>query len=106
MKLLFTLFLLFHITVADIPEIRKLYPVAARSEVKAKTLSARLEAVSKESDKTLVAYKGASLTIVSRFAKKIPEKSKKFKEGAQLVEYAADAEPENIEIRLIRLSIQ
>jgi hypothetical protein len=90
----------------EIAEIRKIYRDAVNSESKAKEFSLKLSHIDKESDKTLVAYKGASITLVSKFAKNVPDKISNFKEGAKLVEYAETAEPGNIEIRLIRLSIQ
>jgi uncharacterized Zn ribbon protein len=90
----------------SITEIRKLYATATSSESNAKEFAAKLSEVTKEDNKTLVAYKGASLTIVSRLEKKGSDKSKKFKEGSSLIEYAVANEPNAIEIRMIRLSIQ
>ncbi|WP_264564763.1 hypothetical protein [Flavobacterium sp. N3904] len=89
-----------------IAEVRKLYATANNSETNAKEFSAKLADVSKEDNKTLVAYKGASIVILSKLEKKISNKSKKFKEGADLIEFAVASEPNNIEIRLVRLSIQ
>jgi hypothetical protein len=90
----------------SITEIRKLYTTASSSESNAKEFAAKLNEVNKEDNKTLVAYKGASLTIISRLEKKASDKSKKFKEGSNLIEYAVANEPNAIEIRMIRLSIQ
>lgn len=107
MKIYFTfiLFLVFSGS-PSITEIRKLYVTAASSEANAKEFVEKLSNVSKEDNKTLVAYKGASLTVVSKLEKKIADKSRKFKEGASLIEYAIAIEPNNIEIHLIRLSVQ
>jgi aspartyl-tRNA synthetase len=107
MKLLFSiLFSLFTLVNFDISEIRKLYPNVASSEVNAKDFAAKLADVSNDDTKALVAYKGASITISSKYIKKISEKIKIFKEGVKLLEYAVANEPNNIEIRLIRLSVQ
>lgn len=107
MKLIFSLFVVLNFfNNPDISEIRKIYPNAANSESLSKELSSKLSNVTTESDKTLVAYKGASITLMSKFVKKIAEKINDFKEGAKLVEFAVASEPNNIEIRLIRLSIQ
>ncbi len=107
MKLLLSIFcFLFSFNNPDISEVRKLYPNAANSEVTAKEFLSKLSDVTTESNKTLLAYKGSSITISSKFEKKISEKIKNFKEGAKLVELAVGSEPNNIEIRLIRLSIQ
>ena len=107
MKLLISIFcLLFSFSNPDISEIRKLYPDAANSEVTSKEFLLKLSEVTNESNKTLLAYKGSSITISAKFQKKISDKIKTFKVGAKLVEFAIESEPNNIEIRLIRLSIQ
>ena len=91
---------------ADLVEIRKIYPQAASSEDATKELAAKLEGVSDSGDKTLLAYKGAVLTLKAKFAKSIPDKIGFVKDGAKIVESAVAAEPSNVEIRMIRLSIQ
>ena len=107
MKLLCSiLYLLFSFSNPDIAEIRKLYPNAANSEVASKEFLTKLSEITSESNKTLVAYKGSSITISAKFQKKISDKIKAFREGTKLVEIAITSEPNNIEIRLIRLSIQ
>jgi hypothetical protein len=107
MKLLFSIFyFLFSFSNPDISEVRKLYPNAASSEATSKEFLLKLSEVTTESNKTLLAYKGSSITISSKFAKKISDKIKNFKEGAKLVELAIESEPNSVEIRLIRLSIQ
>jgi hypothetical protein len=107
MKLFFAsiLFLIFS-TNPSVVEIRKLYPTVTSSEANSREFVATLATVSKEDNKILVAYKGASIAIVSKLEKRISDKSKKFKEGAGLIEFAIASEPNNIEIRLIRLSVQ
>lgn len=107
MKLLIPFFVLFSfLSGADIEEIRKMYPNASKSEASAKEFTAKIAAVSDDSDKTLWAYKGASLTLVAKFANKIPAKISNLKEGAKMIDGAAASQPNNIEIRLIRLSVQ
>ena len=83
-----------------------MYSSVVISENNAKEFASKLDDISKEDNKTLVAYKGASIVIMSRYKKEISDKSKKFKEGAKMIEFAVTNEPNNIEIRLIRLSIQ
>lgn len=83
-----------------------MYSSVIISETNAKEFAAKLADITKEDNKTLVAYKGASIVITSRYKKAIAEKSKNFKEGAKMVEFAVMSEPDNIEIRMIRLSIQ
>jgi hypothetical protein len=107
MKLLFyILYFLFYFSNPDISEVRKGYPNAANSENTAKEFLLNFSDVTNDSDKVIVAYKGAAVTISSKFTRKVSDKIKIFKEGAKLVEFAVASEPNNIEIRLIRLSIQ
>lgn len=107
MKFFLSIFLfLFFAKNPEITEIRKLYPTVIDSESNAKEFASKLSEISKEDNKTLFAYKGASITVLARFKKSISEKSKTFKEGANIVELALANEPNNIEIHLIRLSIQ
>jgi hypothetical protein len=107
MKSLFSFFLLFGLfNNPTIGEIRKLYPDAANSESNATVLATKLANISVNDDKTLLAYKGASMTMVAKFEKKLKNKINGLKEGAKLTEFAINSEPNNIEIRLIRLSIQ
>lgn len=105
MKIFFSFFLLVFTNNPNLTEIRKAFPIAANSESSATAFAAKLADVATD-DKTLLAYKGASITMVSKFKKKISEKISTFKEGSKLIELAVASEPNTIEIRLIRLSIQ
>ncbi len=69
-------------------------------------LNNELSVVSKSNNKTLVAYKGAVLTLMAKFASSTSDKKKYFKEGATLLDYAVSVAPNNIEIRTIRLGVQ
>ena len=89
----------------SIAEIRKWYPNASKSENNAKEFALKLADVS-DNDKTIAAYKGASITMIAKFKKKVSDKINTFKEGTKLIEIAVSNEPNNIEIRLIRLSVQ
>jgi len=107
MKLFLSIFLFLAFPKSpELTEIRKLYATVVNSESNAKEFASKLSDVTKEDNKALYAYKGASITILAKFKKEISEKSKSFKEGAKMVEFAVANEPNNIEIRLIRLSIQ
>lgn len=88
-----------------ISEIRKWYPNAAKSENNANEFASKFDAIS-DDNKTILAYKGASITISAKFKKKVSDKIKAFKEGTKLIELAVSSEPNSIEIRLIRLSVQ
>lgn len=107
MKLLLSIFLWFSfIGNPDLAAIRKLYPDVNKSEANAKSFTEKLSGVSNNDDKILVAYKAAAILLDSKFEKKLKEKMNRFKEGAKLLESTIASEPNNIEIRMIRLSIQ
>ena len=107
MKLLFSLFLwIAFIANPDLAAIRKMYPTVTKSESSAKEFTAKLANISDDDDKILVAYKAASVLLDSKYEKKLGAKMERFKEGAKLLESTIKSEPNNIEIRMIRLSIQ
>lgn len=107
MKLFAPILGLFLLVLADITEIRKLYPGSAKTEESAKAFHDKLESVNQtDANKALVAYKGASETLLSKFANTLGKKTKHMKAGANLIDAAAAADPDNIEIRMIRLSVQ
>lgn len=107
MKLYASLILL--VTFLGSPElasIRKMYPTVSKSEANAKEFSAKMADVSNNDETILVAYKAASILLNSKFEKKMQAKIDRFKEGAKLLETTIKSEPNNIEIRMIRLSVQ
>jgi hypothetical protein len=107
MKLLLTILLWVNFAgTPDLAAIRKMYTSVTKSESNAKEFSAKLADVSTNDDKTLMAYKAASILLDSKFEKKLNDKIARFKEGAKLLESTIKSEPNNIELRLIRLSIQ
>ncbi|MDR7208603.1 hypothetical protein [Flavobacterium piscis] len=107
MKLLFSIFLwIAFIGNPDLASIRKMYPTVTKSENNAKEFTAKLATISNDDDKILVAYKAASILLESKFEKKLKDKMERFKEGAKLLESTIKNDPNNIEIRMIRLSIQ
>ena len=107
MKLLLTLLLWINFGGnPDLVTIRKMYTEVTKSESNAKEFSEKMGNVSNNDDKVLVAYKAASILLDSKFLKKLQDKIDRFKEGAKLLESTIKSEPNNIEIRMIRLSIQ
>lgn len=90
----------------DLATVRKMYTSVTKSESNAKEFSEKLAAVSDSDTKILVAYKAASILLDSKFEKKLKDKMDRFKQGATLLESTIKSEPNNIEIRMIRLSIQ
>lgn len=102
--LFFSLFVLF--VAPELSEVRKQYTNAIESKENAQKFYKLLEGVSKQDSKTLVAYKGASIALQAKFSPKKEDKKKQFIEGTQLLDYALKNDSNNLEIRLIRLSIQ
>ncbi|RUT70688.1 hypothetical protein D0817_09440 [Flavobacterium cupreum] len=107
MKLLLSLVLWINFAgTPDLASIRKMYSDVAKSEANAKEFTAKLSGVSNNDEKILVAYKAASIVLESKFESIIGSKISRFKEGAKLLEATLKSDPDNIEIRMIRLSIQ
>ncbi|RZJ66837.1 MAG: hypothetical protein EOO50_08085 [Flavobacterium sp.] len=107
MKVLASIIILFLLVATDISEIRKLYPDAAKTEESAKAFHAKMATVAdSETNKALVAYKGAAETMLSKYGNTIGKKTKHMKAGANLIDAAVAADKDNIEIRMIRLSVQ
>ena len=106
MKLLIPIFL-FLFAQPEISEVRKLYIDADNSESTARVFNEKLAGVpDNDSNKVLVAYKGCALTLKAKFSGVLGDKISFMKEGAKLIDAAAVAEPNNVEIRMIRLSVQ
>ncbi|SHL68423.1 hypothetical protein [Flavobacterium chilense] len=107
MKLLLSLLLWINFAnTPDLASIRKIYPDVAKSEANAKEFTEKLSGISNNDEKILVAYKAASILVDSKFESLIGSKISRFKEGAKLLEATLKSDPNNIEIRMIRLSIQ
>jgi hypothetical protein len=107
MKLLLSLLLWINFAgTPDLASIRKMYSDVAKSETNAKEFTEKLSAVSNSDEKILVAYKAASILLDSKFESILGSKISRFKEGAKLLEATLKSDPNNIEIRMIRLSIQ
>ncbi len=105
-----TFFLFIGITVIlfklNITSVRTAYKTAVISKSEAIVFYEKLQKVTKQDKKVFVAYKGAATTLIAKQQKSIKKKKELFKKGVALVEYAIQKEPNNIEIRFIRLSIQ
>lgn len=90
----------------DLKIIRLAYKEAAMDQTKVQAFSDQLATVTKSDDVALIAYKGASITLVARQAETIKEKKEGFIEGVGLIEFAIEKEPNAIEPRFVRLGIQ
>lgn len=90
----------------DLTDIRVMYRNAHNSQKDVLALYQKLESIVESDEKVLVAYKGASIAMLAKYEKGTKQKTEKFKRGVALVEYAIVEDPDNIEIRFIRLSVQ
>lgn len=86
--------------------IRVLYKQSSTSKIVALQLYEELKNVKKNSKATLVGYKGASIALKAKYTKGRKKKRKIFKQGILILENEITKNPKNIELRLIRLSIQ
>ncbi|MEW5674712.1 hypothetical protein ABGT15_00170 [Flavobacterium enshiense] len=89
----------------DLSDVRSQYYAASKSRQAADKFYDSMESYNRD-NKTLLAYKGAALTLKSKFASDKKIRKESFTEGVMLLENCVKKEPKNAEIRLIRLSIQ
>lgn len=90
----------------DVDTVRIAYKEAAHDKTKVEAFYKLLSKVTKEDNITLVAYKGAAISLMGKHARKIKDKKELFIEGVSYIEFAIKKSPKNIEIHFIRLGIQ
>ncbi|CAM3574198.1 hypothetical protein FSS13T_06040 [Flavobacterium saliperosum S13] len=106
MKTLFSIVVSFLFLAAqELPDVRERYHSASKTKQNAEQFY-QLVAKYNGDNKTVLAYKGAGISLKSKFEPDRKLKRDFFIEGVKLVENAVKKEPNNVEIRLIRLSIQ
>ncbi len=106
MKFLFSIvFLIFFAVSQDLSTVRENYINASKSKEKAEEFNDSMANYTGD-NKTMLAYKGASIALKAKFASERKTKKDLFTKGIQILENALKADPNNAEIRLIRLSIQ
>lgn len=106
MKFFFAIvFLIFFSGSQDLSTVRENYIQASKSKEKANEFSDAMEKYAGD-NKTMLAYKGASIALKAKFASERKTKKDLFTKGIQILEKALKADSNNAEIRLIRLSIQ
>lgn len=89
----------------SLDELRLLYRDATASEKAANNFYDHVQHVEQTDKPVMVAYKGAGLMLLARYAR-LSERGNKVREAAVWIEDAVEREPHNAEIRLIRLSVQ
>lgn len=106
MKTLLFLFVsIFAFQSVSLSEIRKAYATANSSKQNALKFYDELDNYS-GSNQTILAYKGAAYALQSKYVGTKESKKENFTKGVAYIEKAIKAEPNNIEIRMIRLSVQ
>ena len=94
------------VPIQDIETIRRGYIEAAQDDSKIAAFNELLANVSMEDSLVIVAYKGAALALTAKIEVGIKNKTAAFKKGVEYLEYAIKSDPENIELRFVRLSVQ
>lgn len=89
----------------DLSSVREQYSEASKSQKNAEEFYNLISNSAKE-NKVMQAYKGAAITLKAKFAKDRKSKKTLFVEGAKIIESTIKSDPNNVELRLIRLSIQ
>jgi len=86
-------------------EIRLLYRDATKSKSQAEAFYQPIKNVKQTDTPVMVAYKGSGMMLLARY-EKLGDRGPLVREAAQWIEKAVAADPNNPEIRLIRLSVQ
>ena len=93
-------------TMVDINQVRNSYRYAKDSKDNTEKFFELTQKTDYEEDPVLAAYYGCSLTLKAFYADRTGDKISFFKQGKKMIEAAAISDPNNIEIRMIRLSVQ
>lgn len=99
-------FILFMGSSKQLSQIRETFPLAVNNEEITKKLFDDLSFVTNKEKEIFIAYKGAVSTLMAKYTLKAKEKKEFFKTGVDYLEYALIKDPNNIEIRCLRLSVQ
>ncbi|WP_378175358.1 hypothetical protein [Aquimarina sp. SS2-1] len=93
-------------SVGDLTTVRELYRFAKDSKENTEKFLQYIEKTDYQNDLVLKAYYGCALTLKASFSEKRGDKISLFKQGKKIIETAIEADPNNIELRMIRLSVQ
>lgn len=106
MKTLFlTLTLLFVLPTDSLKEVRSSFQDASKNKSNAESFYELVNSIEKESA-VHIAYAGGAETILSKYLDSNIEKLKYFRQGVEKIEKAIDENPNNTEVRFVRLVIQ
>lgn len=87
-------------------EVRSLYAKSTDDEADCEKLMELLPAYDKTNNETLKAYRASTTMVMARHAWTPMSKLSLFKEGKEYLELTVLADPDNLEIRFLRFSIQ
>lgn len=106
MKILLSILTVFSFFVTqNVTEIREAYYGASKTKQNAEKFYNELSKYNKNNS-VILAYKGAAFALKSKYTSNKKDKKEFFVSGVKLIENAVKEEPQNIEIRLVRFSIQ
>ena len=90
----------------DVTVLRKEFVGAASSKENSEQFMNTTSKITSSSKPNLMAYKGAALIIQGKYLPKLEDKKKSIKAGVALLDGAVSKDPQNIEIRSIRMGVQ
>ncbi len=90
----------------DINEVRNSYKYAKKSKENTEKFYQLTKKTNHDNDHVMAAYYGCALTLKASFSEKIGDRISFFREGKKMIETAIKSDPDNIELRMIRLSVQ
>lgn len=90
----------------DLATERQLYATAYKDEQAAKELLQLVRSGKEETGAVQTAYHGAALMVRASQVMPAGRKLKLFKEGRNLIEKAMAMDPENVEVRFLRMTVQ
>lgn len=103
--LLFCCFV-FNLGYSDIGQVRKLFIASAHSKPCSKELNEKLSQVNENSEPVFIGYKGVAEVMLCNYDYNPFCKYTHFLKGKKLLETAIKREPDNIELRFLRFSVQ
>jgi len=90
----------------DISEIRESYRYAKKSAENTEKFYQLTSKSDYSKNHIIAAYHGCALTLKAAFSSSIGNKISFFKQGKKLIEASIEKDPDNIELRMVRLSVQ
>lgn len=103
---LFILFMFGNPPYPELTELRALYYQSATDKAAASKLQEMLSKVDDKSSELLICYKGVAEMMQAKYTLSPISKYRRFIKGKEFIESAVALDPENMEIRFLRFTIQ